>query len=373
MSNRKHSIEDRLRLSPSLHSLTETLRECLSSGTLGKHMPRYYVPQKKMAEASNDMLSVITLAGIRDGKALFEIRPLPSAVGDFGGAPEFQRYRRGIQSQFMAKPWLRALVPLKGTVAGSVIQLRQTPTFRSAYVGFIYNHKIDRRGCFTRHIEHHDVSNGAVDSSMPAIRVVYADRASMYVAVPVDSFVTLTLKHTHDGVFEPFATAGVLVPSLTLSARRVERKQMREAATDYMSRVSAALAVLDMSGGFDIKTANALQDILGLTTYKPDYHFKTELEMASGRWPTTHGALYESEFSAAVLAGAMHAGARTELLSDNDAKIFTMAVKSFVSILRNKQDKVFQANTIFSSAPSPDTPEHYAKLHAIANGDIKSI
>jgi hypothetical protein len=373
MSDTKLSIETRLRNSPSLQSLTETLRECLTSGTLGKHMPRYYVPQKTMANAESALLNVVTLAGVKDGKALFEIRPHFSARRDLEVASVFHMFRHGVQAQFMDKPWLRALVPLRGAVAGSVIQLRQPPTFRSGFVGFIHNYKIDRRGSFTRHLEYHDVGNGAVDSCLPVVKVIYKNKSTMFVAVPVDSFVTLKLKTTHDYVHEPIATAGVLVPTACLSARRVERKQMRDAANEYLSRVSAALSIMDLSSGNVIKTANDLQDILGLATPMPDYHFKSELEMASGRWQHTHGPLFESEFSAAVLVGAMHAGARTEIYTEDDAKVFTTAVRSFASILRVKQDKVFQANTIFSSTPTPDRHKEYTDLLNIANGDIKSI
>ena len=356
-----------------MQSLAETMRECLTSGTLGKHMPRYYVPQRHAADAPPELISVITLAGLRDGKALFEIHPSPEAVRDQGGTPEFTGYRTEKQAPFLDKPWLRALVPLKSTVADTIIQLRQPPTFRSAYVGFIYNHKVERRGGLSRHTEIHDVSNGAVDSVMPAVRVICDKRETAFVAVPVDSFVTLRLRHTHDKLFEPYATAGVLVPTSTLSALRVERRQMRDAAHEYLSRVSAAVAIMDLSSGGVVDTANALQDILGLNRLMPDYHFKSELEVASGRWQDTHGQLYEAEFSAAVLVGAMHAGARTEFYSDNDAKVFITAVRSFASILRHKQDKVFQANTIFSSTPSPDRLDSYTHLHTIANGDIKPI
>lgn len=373
MSSKKASIEERLRRSPSMHVLAETLRECLTSGTLGKHMPRYYVPQKCLSDAPSGLVNVITLEGIKDGRALFEIRPHPNARRESPGPEDFARLRSAKQAPFTDKPWLRALVPLKGTVAGTIIQLRQPPNFRAAYVGFIYNDRWERRGSFSRHTETHDVSNGAVDSSVPSVQVTIADRRTTVVAVPVDSFVRLQLRPTYDGVLGPWATAGVLVPTASLSARRVERKQMRDAATEYMSRISAALSIMDMSGNDNVKTANDLQDILGLSTFMPDYHFRSELEVASGRWQHTHIQLYESEFSAAVLAGALHAGARTEFFSDNDARIFNTAVRSFTSILRNKQDKVFQANTIFSSTPAPDKPDDFALLHTVANGDIKTI
>lgn len=373
MSSGKPSVEDRLRLCPSMQVLAETMRECLKSGTLGKHMPRYFVPQQRMADAPAEMMNVLSLEGIKDDKALFEIRRHHASLRNGGNPLEFIRYRHEKQAPFVDKPWLRALVPLKGPVAGTVIQLRQPPTFRSAYVGFIHNRKVERRGVFSRHTEFHDVGNGAVDSCVPVIRVVRENRRHSDVAVPVDNFLTVRLRHTHDGRFEPHATAGVLVPTPTLSALRVERRQMRDAAHEYLSRVSAAVAVMDLSSGGVVDTANALQDILGLNRLMPDYHFKSELEMASGRWQHTHGPLYEAEFSTAVLAGAMHAGARTEFYSDDDAKTFIIAARSFASILRNKQDKVFQANTIFSSTPSPDEPDEYAQLHTIANGDIKPI
>lgn len=373
MSSGKPSVEDRLRLCPSMQVLAETMRECLKSGTLGKHMPRYFVPQQRMADAPAEMMNVLSLEGVKDDKALFEIRRHHSALRNEGGPPDFVKYRRDKQAPFVDKPWLRALVPLKGPVAGTVIQLRQPPTFRSAYVGFIHNRKMERRGVFSRHFEYHDVGNGAVDSCVPVIRVVRGTIKHGDVAVPVDDFVTVRLRHTHDGRFEPFAIAGVLVPTPALSALRVERRQMRDAALDYLSKVSAAVAVMDLSSGFPIVNANALQDILGLNRFMPDYHFKSELEVASGRWQHIHGPLYEAEFSAAVLVGALHAGARTEFYSDDDAKTFIIAARSFASILRSKQDKVFQVNTIFSSTPSPYEPDEYAQLHTIANGDIKPI
>lgn len=368
-------IEDRLRRSPNIPSLLQTMLDALSSGTLGKHMPRYYVPSQQLCTASGNLVNTLSLEGIKDGKALFEIRPHPDAVQAALGETahfDFTRYRRDIQAPFIDKPWLRALVPLRGgSVEGAVVQLRQPTTFRSNIVGFIGSQMVGRRGSFSRHVEAHDVGNGANNSYLPVTSVARNTRESAYIAVPIDSYVTLRIQQFERGLL-PIATAGVLYPTASLSAHRVTRREMRDSAMDNLSKVSAALAVLDLSGSDHVLCAITLQDLLGLDKFVPDYHFGLELEVASGRH-TSPSYAFESEFSAAVLAGALHAGARSQFHSENDARTFIQAVKSFGSILRAKQDKVFQANTLFSSYPTPSDVKEFSALHTLANGDIKSI
>lgn len=372
MNTKVVDLENRLRMSTSMHSLAEAMRDALTSSTLGKHMPRYYVPYSKVSDAAPNLMNTLSLEGVKDGKALFEIRPCATEIRKVGPF-DFLNFSAAIRAPFIGKPWLRALVPLQGTVEGTIIQLRQPPTFRSSYIGFVRNEGVARRGVFSRHVDMHDVGNGAVNSTMPATMAYYgSDTDGVPIAIPIDSFVTLKLALTIHSQFVPQAIAGVLVPTETTTARRVERRQMREAAHEYMSRTASAVSVIDLHGRDAITIANTLQDILGLNQLMPDYHYRCELEASSGRIHRGGGIL-ETEYAAAVLAGALHAGARTEFFSEDDAKLFIAAVNSFSKILRAKEDKVFQANTLFSSVPSPTNQDHYAALHKIANGDIKSI
>lgn len=373
MSTKVVDLENRLRMSTSMHLLAEAMRDALTSGTLGKHMPRYYVPYSKVSDAAPNLMNTLSLEGIKDGKALFEIRPCHTEVSKTGPF-DFLNFNAAIRAPFIGKPWLRALVPLQGTVEGAIIQLRQPPTFRSSYIGFAHNQRVIRRGVFSRHVDMHDVGNGAVNSTMPITRAYYeSDTDGVPIAIPIDSFVTLKLASTIHSQLVPQAIAGVLVPTETTTARRVERRQMREAAHEYMSRTASAVSVIDLHGRDAITIANTLQDILGLNQLMPDYHYRCELEASSGRVHRGGGGILETEYAAAVLAGALHAGARTEFFSEDDAKLFISAVNSFSKILRAKEDKVFQANTLFSSVPSPTNPDHYAALHKVANGDIQSI
>lgn len=367
------NTEHELRLTTTIHGTLAAMRASLHEGTLGKHLPRMFAPRRLVSEAGPSCTNIITLAGVKDGNALLEIRSAPDALGPLiGSAPgSLTRLRHSIGISRVDEPWLRALVPLTGTLAGARVQLRQPHAFNPTDIGFIVNNGGERRGVGSRHFTGWSVNRGTSRYYLPAIRATTAlGQNEAYFAVPLDSYISVRME-TLDGFNSPVPVVHgpLLKGSERLAANRIIRKQMRNSADDIAARISAALAVLDLPDSVDgsLPVAIALQDMLGLTNHHPDFVFKTECESALGRdlnpWTDT-----SDQFVAAVVAGTVHTGTRTPLSDDQEANLFIRALRSFKDALHEHQDKVFQASTIFSSAPelSPTAPD-YAQLSVLPN------
>lgn len=369
----KKDTEYELQNMKSLDLTLNALRNSLREGTLGRHLPRVFAPRRLVAEVDVQFHNVITLAGIKDGKALFEIRSAPDALESafVGTRSPMASFRYNIGLSRVNEPWFRALVPLTGTLNGATIQLRQPHTFNPYDVGFIANNGGERRGVASRHFTSWSVHNGSANYYLPAIKAATSSRyMDNHFVVPVDSYVFIRMEAANDTMSAvPIIYGPMLKGSSRLAADRIGRKQMRNSANDVSARISAALAMLAVPGQPEgmLPIAIALQDMLGLTKHHPDFHFQLESESASGRelgpWSTP-----DNQFVAAVVAGAVHTGTRTPLYDDRDATIFVKALQGFKESLNTHQDKVFQANTLFSAAPelSP-TVGDYQQLFTLPN------
>ena len=374
MSRAFKDTEHELRQLSSLHLTLTALRESLREGSLGKHLPRMFAPRRLVADAESNFLNVITLAGVKKGSALFEIRSIPSALVStrHHATSPIARFRYDIAEKLDGTPWFRALVPLEGTLAGASIQLRQPHAFNPYDVGFISSTGGERRGIASRHFTNWAVSNGSAHFYLPAIRATTSVRHSDgYFALPVDSYLNVRMESLNAGdVAVPVVYGPLLKGTNQLAADRIIRKKMRDSADDIASRIRAALAMLDIPKGTTdghLPVALALQDMLGMTNHHPDFCFKTECESVLGRELTPWQTVV-THFTASVVAGAVHTGTRTPLYTDDDASLLVRCLQSFSETLKDEQDKVFQNHTIFSSKPvlSPSLGD-FQLLSALTN------
>lgn len=350
------NTEIKLRRTASIQTTLEALRESLREGTLGKHLPRMFAQRVAVADAVPKQLNTITLAGVKNGMALIEIRSVPGALRPLHTITDANEWRRRvIAEQFDGTPWLRALVPLGDTLMGAAVQLRQPHAFTPYDIGFIYDKGGSRRGVASRHFTHWHVACGAADFRAPSVKLYCGEKADKeaYFAVPVDSYLNIRFGPTgHGPAPAPIAQGPLLRTTLKLSADRAARKQMRESALDVLNRVTTAMAMLDIpqkSTGCT-PVAMALQDLLGMTNTHPDYDFRLECESAMGR-DFRQDDPSESLYAAGVLIGAVHTGSRSELFDDYSAQCFLRVARKLDYLLRKYEDRVFQANTIFSATP----------------------
>jgi hypothetical protein len=344
--NKAH--ERNLRDAPDIPSFLEALRNTMRNGTLGQHLQRLYAPCRDVVDAEPSLVSTITLAGVRDGMALIEFRS--SNILSSGAGLSHFRTERQVKAGTLGKPWLRALVPLKGSLEGAKLQLRQTPAFPLTALGFVRHLGLGRRGPFTRHMTNLHANNGGADLSFYSVRTrPWSNDAGVSAGnpiVPVDEYLTIRMDK-HDQYLAPMAIGGIHFACDKVAAKRVERRQLREAALDILAKVDTALAVTNFND--TARSAYLLQDMLDLTGYNPDYDFILEVEAASGR--EFYAQNEHSDYPAAVLIGAMYNGLRSDFRSDREGEAFIDAAKQLRATLNIREDKVFQADTLFSSTP----------------------
>jgi hypothetical protein len=348
----------------------------MAEGTLGKGLPRFYSASTPPKSDGDGWLRnhIVTVAGIRDGKALVEISAEPGVsermYKDVIGKDMSFVYRLRVRARIRDDaPWFRALVPLQGSVSGTKVQIRTPLSFPDRELSFTSSISTPRRGILSRHMTNAICVDGATDmrSSGFTCTIAGSDLTGEQLGLPIDKHMTLVSHYDRDTKQASVEhISGGTFMAKTLQSNRALRRDMRANAMDVLQKVSAAVSTLDLDSPEYLQNAMLLQDVLGMDKHDPDFSFAGDVEATAGRG--TGSSFINPRHAAGVLCGAVHTGTRALLFEASDAKYFISTVKNLKATLMKYEDGVFSSDNRFSSKLSV-SPE-YAQILAKAGVTI---